>query len=234
MARPQMLIVLSSHASMTVDGKERKTGWFLPEFAHPHHVFAPHFAITTASPAGGVAPLDPWSVEFAAEDAQAQDFYKSESALWERTRPLSEFVGRAGEFAAIFYVGGHGPMFDLARDETSMAVVREFWEAGKTVAAVCHGPIALANVKLSDGSFLVDGSAVTGFTNAEEDQVELTKAMPFLLEDVLKTNGAKFESADPWGVKVVAGKEGRLYTGQNPQSATPIAEAIVEKLIGGK
>lgn len=225
-----MLMVLSSCSSFDEGGKPHPTGWFLPEFAHPYNEIAPHAEVVIASPKGGEAPLDPGSVEMFKEDAESQEFLKTQSSLWKNTAKLGEFKGKASEFAAVFYVGGHGPMFDLANDETSHAVIKEFWEAGKVVSAVCHGPIALANVKLSDGSYLVDGSAVTGFTNAEEDQVKLSQFMPVMLEDQLKKNGGKFEAADPWGEKIVVGKEGRLLTGQNPASAAPLGKAVMKAI----
>lgn len=231
MSQPKVLFVLSSHSSFDEGGKDHPTGWYLPEFAHPYNQVSPHAKIVVASPKGGEAPLDPSSIEASKDDAESQEFLKSQSSLWKKTEKLSDFKGKANEFAAIFYVGGHGPMFDLALDETSHQIIREFWESGKIVSAVCHGPIALASVKLSDGSYLVDGSAVTGFTNVEEDQVQLSKYMPSLLEDVLKKNGGKFEKAsEPWGEKVVVGKEGRLITGQNPTSAGPIGKALVKAL----
>jgi putative intracellular protease/amidase len=183
-----------------------------------------------ASPAGGAAPLDPGSVDAAKDDVSVA-FLKGKESLWNNTEKLSSFVGKAKDFDAIFYVGGHGPMFDLATDATSQQVIREFWESGKVVSAVCHGPAALANVKLSDGSYLVDGSEVTGFTNDEEDAAGLTSVMPFLLETQLKKHGAKFAKADNWTPKVVIGKEGRLITGQNPASATPIGTAILERIL---
>ena len=122
-------------------------------------------------------------------------------------------------------------MFDLAHDATSHQVVREFAEAGKVVSAVCHGPIALANVKLADGSYLVAGQPVTGFTNAEEEQMKLTQAIPSLLETVLKEHGAKFEqAAEPWGSYVAKARGGKLLTGQNPSSASALGSAILEAI----
>lgn len=119
-------------------------------------------------------------------------------------------------------------MFDLATDAESQQLIREFYEKGKVVSAVCHGPAALSNVKLSDGSYLVAGQEVTGFTNTEEDQVGLSSAMPFMLETKLQENGGKFVKTDPWGAKVVrSGKGNKLITGQNPASASPIGEAIL-------
>lgn len=150
--------------------------------------------------------------------------------MWKTTQKLDSFVGKANDFDAIFYVGGHGPMFDLVDSATSQQLIREFWEAGKVVSAVCHAPAVFYNAKLSDGSLLVAGKEVTAFTNAEEEQVGLTDAVPFLPEDALnKASGGKFVKADqPWGEKVVV--SGRLITGQNPASATGVGEAIAKAL----
>ena len=123
-------------------------------------------------------------------------------------------------------------MFDLATDETSHQIIREFWESGRIVSAVCHGPAAIAKATLSDGSYLIADAAVTGFSNAEEDAVQLTAYMPFKLEDELnKNSGGKFEkAAEPWGAKVVVAKDGRLITGQNPASAGALGEAVLKAL----
>ena len=123
-------------------------------------------------------------------------------------------------------------MFDLATDSTSQQIIREFYESGRVVSAVCHGPAALVNVKLSDGSFLVSGNAVTGFSNAEEDTMKLSEYMPFMLETSLSENGAKFEKADEqWGVKVsISGKNNKLITGQNPASANPMGKAVLDAI----
>lgn len=202
-----------------------------PEFAHPYNALESKAQITIASPAGGAAPLDPSSVDASKDDAESQEFLKTKESLWKNTEKLSSFVGKSKEFDAIFYVGGHGPMFDLATDSTSHQVIREFWESGKVVSAVCHGPAALANVKLSDGSYLVAGSEVTGFSNSEEDAVGLSSAMPFMLEDVLNKNSeGNFVKAADWSAKVATSKNGRLITGQNPASAAPIGKAIAEAL----
>ena len=237
-----------------------------PEFAHPYHVLAPHCQITIASPAGGEAPLDPSSID--KSDKISAEFLSNKETLWKHTEKLSSFIGRAKEFDAIFYVGGHGrkchllcsshraifppdllypqlvaivseeltcgpiAMFDLATDETSHQLIREFYESGRVVAAVCHGPAALVNAKLSDGSYLVRNAAITGFSNDEEDAVGLTSAMPFLLETELnKNSGGHFQKAfAAWGEKVVVAKDGRLITGQNPASATAVGKAIYEAI----
>lgn len=187
--------------------------------------------MTIASPAGGEAPLDPASVEMFKEDAASVAFLRKKH-LWENTAPLASFLGKSADFDAIFFPGGHGPMFDLANDETSKKLIAEFAEKGKVVSAVCHGPAALVDVRLSDGRHLLDGKTVTGFTNEEEEQVGLTKVVPFLLENRLKEGigaGGKFVKADqPWGEKVVV--DGKLITGQNPNSSKAVGEALVKAL----
>lgn len=196
--------------------------------AHPYDVLEPKAEIVVASPKGGVAPLDPGSVEMFKADPSSVNFFKNKQAVWENTTPLKEFLGRSGEFDALFYPGGHGPMFDLATDKESIQLIQEFYNAGKPVAAVCHGPVVFANVTLPDGTPLVKGKTVTGFTNVEEDQSQLTSAMPFLLEDALVKAGANFVKADPWAEKVVT--DGKLISGQNPASAKGVGEAIVTAL----
>ena len=221
---PKILFVLTSHNQLGNTGKP--TGWYLPEFAHPYDVLEKAGVdITIASPKGGEAPLDPSSVEAFKNDEASQNFLKNKESLWKSTHKLSDFAGKAKDYSALFYVGGHGPMFDLATDLTSHQIINEFWEAGKVVSAVCHGPAALVNAKLSDGTYLIKDKEVTGFSNVEEDQAGLSKAMPFLLETDLAKNGGKFVKADqPWGVKVSVA--GNLITGQNPASATGVGEAI--------
>ncbi|MCJ1473716.1 hypothetical protein MMC13_002367 [Lambiella insularis] len=231
MSQPKVLFVLTSHAKMGNTGKP--TGWYLPEFAHPYEVLSPHAQITIASPAGGEAPLDPASID--KSDKVSAEFLEHKESLWKRTEKLSSFVGRAKEFDAVFYVGGHGPMWDLATNETSHQVIREFYESGRIVSAVCHGPAALVYAKLSDGSYLIGDSAVTGFSNDEEDAVGSTSAMPFKLEDELNkiSNGHFQKAKDAFGEKVVIAKGGKLITGQNPASAKLVGEAIYEAISGG-
>ncbi|KAK4448478.1 class I glutamine amidotransferase-like protein [Podospora aff. communis PSN243] len=228
---PKVLVILTSHDKLGDTGKP--TGWFLPEFAHPHDVLtSASFSITTASPNGGLAPLDPASIEMYKEDASSTSFLANKKSLWENTEKLSTFLGRADEFDAVFVPGGHGPMFDLAVDEMSQKVIAEFADKGKVVAAVCHGPGAFVNVRLAGGEHLLEGKEVTGFSNAEEEIMGLTAAMPFLLEDKVKAEGGKFVKAEePWGAKVVV--DGKLITGQNPASATGVGEAIVKAVKGG-
>ena len=148
---------------------------------------------------------------------------------WSSTRPHGlRIVGALSLIADVISIA----MFDLAEDATSHQVIREFYECGTLVSAVCHGPIALANVKLSNGSFLVADQPVTGFSNVEEDQAQLSEVMPFLLETVLKEHGAKFEKADePWGAHVTTGGGGKILTGQNPNSAGPLGKALLKAIV---
>jgi len=229
---PKVLFVLTSHDKMGNTGNP--TGWYLPEFAHPYEVLAPHTEITIASPLGGAAPLDPSSVEAFKSDAVSVKFLKDRESLWKNTEKLSSFLGMAGEFEAIFFVGGHGPMFDLATDETSHKLLNEFYTHNKIISAVCHGPAALTHVKLPSGGYLLDGQPVTGFSNTEEDAVGLSSAMPFSLEDKLnEATGGKFEKAkEDWSSHVVVARGGRLITGQNPASAGPLGEKVYEAIFG--
>lgn len=227
---PKILIVLTSHDKMGDSGKP--TGWYLPELAHPYEAFkAAGAEMAFASPKGGLSPLDPASVELFKEDASSMAFFRDHKAIWETTRPLSDFPAAtaAEQFDAIFYPGGHGPMFDLAVDAASQKLIAAFAEKGKPVASVCHGPAAFVNVKLSNGKHLLEGREVTGFSNVEEDQVELSKWMPFMLEDKLKAAAGKYvKAAEPWGVKTVV--DGNVLTGQNPASAAQIGKDILKAI----
>jgi len=162
------------------------------------------------------------------------NFLHKEETLWKNTEKLEKFLGHAGDYEAIFFVGGHGPMFDLATDATSHKLINEFYSHNKIVAAVCHGPAALTHVKLASGGYLLDGQPVTGFSNTEEDQVGLTSAMPFSLEDALnQATGGKFvKASEPWGPRVVVARDGRLITGQNPASAAGVGQAIHDAIFG--
>lgn len=174
-----------------------------------------------------MAPIDQKSVENF-RDADSVQFYETEKKLWAETQPLQNFKGRASEFDAIFYPGGHGPMFDLVGDKDSQQLIAEFYSAGKTMAAVCHGPIVFVNVKI-DGKPLLQGRQVTGFSNEEEEIIGLTSAMPQLLEDEVKKSGGIYVKADkPWSEKVVV--DGQLITGQNPASSAAVGKALAQKL----
>ncbi|MFB0709582.1 type 1 glutamine amidotransferase domain-containing protein [Buttiauxella noackiae] len=223
----KILMVLTSHNQLGNTGKP--TGFWLEEFAAPYYVF--HDAglkITLASPKGGQPPLDPKSDE---PDAQTDDTrrFRSDSAaqkLLANTEKLENI--HADDYDAVFYPGGHGPLWDLAEDPHSIKLIEQFWAAGKPVAAVCHAPGVLRKVTKPDGSPLVKGKRVTGFTNSEEEGVGLTAIVPFLVEDELKKAGGLFERTDDWGEYAVV--DGHLVTGQNPASSTVAAEELLKLL----
>ena len=222
-----ILMVLTSHDALGDTGK--KTGFWLEEFAAPYYVLKDAGAdITLASPKGGQPPLDPKSDEPDAQTAATRRFKDDAAAkaALASTRPLSEVS--AEQFDAVFYPGGHGPLWDLAEDPVSIALIEAFARADKPVGAVCHAPAALRHVKGPDGEFLVKGRKVTGFTNGEEEGVGLTDVVPFLVEDMLTANGGQYSKGADWGVHVVT--DGKLVTGQNPASSEGAAEALLALL----
>lgn len=222
-----ILMVLTSHDQLGDTGK--KTGFWLEEFAAPFYVLKDAGAeITLASPKGGQPPLDPKSDEPDAQTDATRRFKDDEAAKAQlaSTRPLADI--RAENFDAVFYPGGHGPMWDLAEDRASIALIEAFAAADKPIGAVCHAPAALRHVKTKDGDFLVKGRKVTGFSNTEEEGVGLTDVVPFLLEDVLKANGGDYSRGDDWNPHVVT--DGKLVTGQNPASSEGAAEALLKLL----
>ncbi|KAI1210117.1 DJ-1/PfpI family protein [Annulohypoxylon truncatum] len=227
---PKVLVVLTSYGRIESIGQP--TGWYLPEFAHPYEVLSKKgVEIVTASPKGGVAPLDPGSVEAFKGDASAANFHATKAALWEQTAPISSFLGKSSDFAALFYPGGHGPMFDLATDADSIALINEFVAAGKPVAAVCHGPVVFVNVELPGGKKLLAGKEATGFSNAEEDAVGMSKHMPFALEDKIKEAGAIYKKApEPWAPLTLVQDGGKFITGQNPASSVGVGEALAKAI----
>ncbi|KAI1339817.1 ThiJ/PfpI family protein [Xylariaceae sp. FL0016] len=228
---PKVLVVLTSYGSMSNGQDTKPTGWYLPEFSHPYDVLAAHNVdVTVASPKGGEAPLDPGSAEMFKEDPSCANFLQNSTSLWKQTAKLSSFLGKSAEYDALFYPGGHGPMFDLATDADSIALIKEFAAAGKPVAAVCHGPAVLTNVDI-DGKNIMSGKEVTGFSNAEEEMMQLTSYMPFLLETKMKDVGGVYKkAAEPLGEYVLVQDGGKLITGQNPASAKGVGEAIVKSI----
>lgn len=221
-----ILMVLTSHDQLGDTGK--KTGFWLEEFAAPYYVFKDAGAkVTLVSPKGGQPPLDPKSD---APDAQtdATRRFKSDpdtqSAL-AHTGKLSE--AKAADFDAVFYPGGHGPLWDLAQDPDSLKLIQQMLEADKTVAAVCHAPGVLWRAKGADGSSVVKGKRVTGFTNTEEDAAGLTKVVPFLVQDMLTQSGGEYSKLGDWQPYVVT--DGALITGQNPASSEPAAHALLAR-----
>ncbi|MCJ7756808.1 MAG: type 1 glutamine amidotransferase domain-containing protein, partial [Gillisia sp.] len=184
--------------------------------------------ITVASPKGGKAPIDPKSKAEASQTEATKRFNKDKTAqdLINTTVQLGDV--KAEDFDAVFYPGGHGPLWDLAEDETSIALIETFNEQKKPIAFVCHAPGILKDVKNAEGEPLVKGKNVTGFTNTEEEAVQLTKVVPFLVEDMLKEQGGNFSKAANWNVHVV--KDGNLITGQNPASSNKVADKLYESL----
>ncbi|WP_144635467.1 type 1 glutamine amidotransferase domain-containing protein [Bordetella genomosp. 13] len=220
----KILMILTSHDTLGDTG--RKTGFWLEEFAAPYYVFADAGAsLTLASPRGGQPPLDPKSDEPDAQTDATRRFRgdPQAQALLAATVPLHQV--RAADHDAVFYPGGHGPLWDLAEDRHSIALIENMLAAGKPVAAVCHAPGVLRHVKASDGQALVAGRKVAGFSNSEEDAVQLTDVVPFLVEDELKRLGARYERGEDWQPYVVG--DGMLITGQNPASSEAAAKALL-------
>jgi putative intracellular protease/amidase len=222
-----VLLVLTSHDQLGDTGK--KTGFWLEEFAAPYFVFNDAGAtITLASPKGGQPPLDPKSDEPDAQTEATERFRKDPAAQAALASTVRLADVKAQDFDAVFYPGGHGPLWDLAEDRVSIALIEAFQAAGKPVAAVCHAPGVLRHVKGADGKPLVSGKRVTGFTNTEEDAVQLTDVVPFLVEDMLKENGGEYSKGADWASYVV--EDGLLITGQNPASSQAAAQALLKRL----
>jgi len=222
-----ILIVLTSHDTLGNTG--RKTGFWLEEFAAPYYAFLDAGAkITLASPLGGQPPLDPKSDDPDAQTDDTRRFQKDSEAqrVLASTRRLAEV--QASDFDAVFYPGGHGPLWDLAEDARSVALIETMLAAGKPVSAVCHAPGVLRHAQTADGKPLVQGRQVTGFSNAEEAAVQLTDVVPFLVEDELKKLGGLYSSGPDWQSHVVS--DGLLITGQNPGSSVGVAKALLERL----
>lgn len=223
----KILMVLTSHDQLGDTGK--KTGFWLEELAAPYYVFKEAGAeITLASPKGGQPPLDPKSDEPDAQTDDTRRFRADKDAMQALAATKKLVSVRAEEFDAVFYPGGHGPLWDLAQDDHSRALIESMLASSKPVAAVCHAPGVLRNVKAPDGTPLVNGKRVTGFTNSEEAAVGLTKVVPFLVEDMLKSAGGNYSKGADWQSYVLT--DGLLITGQNPASSAAAAEALIQVL----
>lgn len=223
----KILIVLTSHDTLGNTGQ--KTGFWLEELAAPYYVFKEAGAeLTLASPKGGQPPLDPKSNDpsFQTDETRRFEADAEAKAALANTLRLSDVSFE--EFDAVFYPGGHGPLWDLAEDRDSISLIENTLHAGKPVTLVCHAPGVLRHARNSDGSPLVKGKQVTGFTNTEEEAVGLTKVVPFLVEDELKKNGGEFSKAADWQPYAI--RDGLLITGQNPASSRVAAERLVELL----
>ncbi|MUH37559.1 type 1 glutamine amidotransferase domain-containing protein [Zobellia amurskyensis] len=223
----KILFVLTSHDKLGDTGK--KTGFWVEEFANPYYTLLDKGAdITLATPKGGAAPIDPSSNTPDASTADTERFEKDDVAQEKikNTKVLADM--NADDFDAVFYPGGHGPLWDLANDANSIALIEKFNEQKKPIAFVCHAPAALKSVKGKDGEFLVKGKKVTGFTNTEEDAVQLTDVVPFLVENALKENGGIYSKGEDWAAYAL--QDGNLITGQNPASSELVAEKLLASL----
>ncbi|MBB4440988.1 MULTISPECIES: type 1 glutamine amidotransferase domain-containing protein [Rhizobium] len=223
----KILMVLTSHDQLGNTGK--KTGFWLEELAAPYFVFrGAGVEITLASPKGGQPPLDPKSNEpaFQTEDTRRFERDQAATAALANTLRLSDI--KQADYDSVFFPGGHGPLWDLTNDRNALSLIEDMLAAGKPVALVCHAPGILTNVKAPDGGPIAKGRAVTGFTDSEEEAMHLVEVVPYLLEDVLKEQGAKFSKTADWGVHVV--QDGLLITGQNPASSKQGARALLDAL----
>ncbi|KFZ28172.1 dimethylallyltransferase [Pseudidiomarina atlantica] len=223
----KILMVLTSHDQLGDSG--HKTGFWAEEFAAPYYLFKDAGAeITLASPNGGQPPIDPNSEQADAQTNATVRLYEDEDAMGQLATTLKLTEVNADDFDAIFYPGGHGPLWDLVNNELSLQLIEKFWRQGKPVAAVCHAPAVLVNAKDQHGESLVKGRKVSGFTNSEEAAVGLTEVVPFLLEDKLKSLGADYQKVDDWAPLAVV--DGQLITGQNPASSEKVARELLTKL----
>jgi len=223
---PSRILFIFTSVNKSLTGAQ--TGWYLPEAAHPYYVLSPHHTIDFASPAGPNPPVDEFSVQSFTDDESVK--FLKDSTVKDKlanAKKLSDV--RVNDYDAIFYIGGHGPVIDLAVDPVNIKFASEFYRTGKITAAVCHGPAALVGVTDSENTSVFAGKPATGFTNVEEELAGKVEAVPFLLEDRIKTLGGKFEKAsEPWASHVVI--SGNLITGQNPGSAKGVGEAILQAL----
>ncbi|MBB4576946.1 type 1 glutamine amidotransferase domain-containing protein [Rhizobium lentis] len=227
----KILMVLTSHDQLGSTG--RKTGFWLEEFAAPYYAFLEAGAeITVASPKGGQPPLDPKSDEPGFQTDQTRRFHADPVAQAVLASTVKLASVSADDYDAVFYPGGHGPLWDLAEDSDSIALIQSLYQAGKPVAFVCHAPGVLRHVKAADGTPLVQDRQVTGFKNSEEDGVGLTQVVPFLVEDMLRENGGVYSSGDDWSSYAI--QDGLLITGQNPGSSVETAGILIGAVAAAK
>ncbi len=222
---------MTSHSALGETGK--KTGFWVEEFASPYYVFVDAGAeITIASPAGGQPPVDPKSEEAEAQTPSTLRFYKDREAIYQLANTIKLSDIHFNNYDAVFYSGGHGPLWDLANDKTSIKLIEDFYNSQKPIAFVCHAPAALLKTKAENGEPLVKGKKVTGFSDTEEEAVGLTKVVPFLLEEELKKLGAHYSKGADWGSYTQ--QDGLLITGQNPKSSEAVAKLLLKILVGEK
>ena len=224
---PKILVVLTSHDKLGDTGLP--TGFWLEELAAPYYVFKDAgVELTLASPLGGRPPLDPKSNDPDAQTEATQRFKADSAANSDLASTVRLDSLSAVDFDAIFYPGGHGPLWDLPDNPASIKLIEDFWSANKPVSAVCHAPIALVNAKERNGEHIVKGRDVTGFTNSEEETVGLTHVVPHLVEDTLIARGARYSKADDW--QAYTCQDGNLITGQNPASSEAVAHLVIAAL----
>ena len=223
----RILLVLTSHDQLGDTGEP--TGFWYEEMAAPYYRFTDAGAeLVLASPEGGRPPMDPLSNESDYQTDPSRRFDADQAAQAALAATVRLDSVSADDFDGIFYAGGHGPMYDLAEDPISIALIQDMWRAGKPVSSTCHGPAVLRHTVGEDGEPLVRGKRVTGFANSEEAAVDRTDAVPFLLEDELRRLGGTYSKTDDWQPYIQI--DGRLITGQNPNSAGPVADALLEQL----
>ncbi|WP_261513030.1 type 1 glutamine amidotransferase domain-containing protein [Chryseobacterium paludis] len=221
--KKKILFVVTSHDKKGDTGEN--TGYYLGEVSHPWEVL--HHAgydIDFVSPKGGTPPVDGFDLK----DPVNKEFWENKEYKNKIDHSLTPSQVKPNEYSAIFYAGGHGAMWDFADNTELASIASKIYENGGIVAGVCHGPAGLVNIKLNDGKYLIDGKKINAFTNEEEAEVKLTNVVPFLLEEQLKARGAKFEKSGLWQTHVVTDQ--RVITGQNPQSAKAVGEAILKEL----
>jgi len=222
-----VLMVLTSHSKL--GNTDEKTGFWVEEFAAPYYAFVDAgFKVTIVSPEGGHPPIDPKS--------EMEDFQTPATKRYDDDKVVQNLIANTGklidvdsaDFDAVFYPGGHGPLWDLTDNQLSISLIESFLGANKPVAAVCHATAAFLNIKDPSGEYFVKDKAVTGFTNSEEDGVELSDIVPFLLEDELIKRGAKYQKVADWNAFAI--QDGLLVTGQNPASSELAAKKLIAAL----
>ncbi|KMQ69455.1 thiamine biosynthesis protein ThiJ [Chryseobacterium sp. FH2] len=221
--KKKILFVVTSHDKK--GETEENTGYYLGEVSHPWEVLhKAGYEIDFVSPKGGTPPVDGFDLK----DPANKEFWENKEYKNKIDNSLNPSQVNPNNYSTILYAGGHGAMWDFADNTELATIASKIYENGGIVAAVCHGPAGLVNIRLNNGKYLVDGKKINAFTNEEESEVQLTNVVPFLLEDKLKERGAKFEKSGLWQNHVVSDQ--RVITGQNPQSARSVGEAILKEL----
>ena len=226
----QVLMIVTSNDKMGASGKA--TGFWLEEFAAPYYAFlGAGLAVTVASPNGGAAPIDAGSLAAGADNKECQRYLADATAkaAIANTVKIADLLTRLDDFVAVFYPGGHGPMWDLTTNVDSHKIIADFVGKGKPLGTVCHGPSVLTQVRLPSGASVIDGVKVTGFSNSEESAVGLTDVVPFSLENALKSAGGGYSAGPDWGENVVSDKN--IVTGQNPASSSKAAQEVLKLIM---